>query len=357
MGRLLLLLVAAGAAAGLTATFGGLDARNRQAGRLAESGELAMARQAALSGFAVLERAVRTDPEGDHSSGEVAVAGPTLGTYETRAAEEGNGLRVVVTGRYGDAEHRIEAVFEEVPDVPATLVVHAAEAEVSGSDGFSINGAVHRPPSVAADGWFADRYAPAAGVAASSSRLQDVLLDGWGSQRSRITGAPSFAIEEAPAWVHGALREAPRHPAAIVKEGLFRRAEGRIGSPDNPVVLVANGGAHFEDAFRGYGLLVVSKKLVMWDDARWEGVILVRGGPDAVTPVHLEDESRIYGALVLHGTDGESGAEPRGAFTLRTVDSSDILWSVDPLKRLADTLGFMEDLFVVERRFTPVRDW
>lgn len=352
MGRFLLLLLAG---VTLTASYTALNrggVRVLQTGRVSQSAEESMARQAALSGFDIAERRALSAPDTEWAEAGVPLDGGDLGSYDAEATVDGKTTFLDVLGRYGRASHAIYASYTRGLGIPATLMAHAGSVDTGGDPEFSINGAVHRPPSVSATGWDGSSHEPVAGIAAATVPLQTEIQAGLGGRISRVSGSPAFTAAAAPEWVQPLVDEALTHPGAIVKSsGRYLLREGRVGSPEAPAVVVAQDGARLEDAARGFGVLIVTGDFTMIDDARWEGIIVVRDTPGERTRVLIEDEARVFGTLILHGNDEAGGPDPVGDYLLRILDTADLLWSAEPIKRLEGQLDALDPVFAPRRVF------
>ena len=300
MGRLLLLLVAASAIATTTAAVNRHHAREHVRGHYAASEQGTLARQAALSGFAVADRGVRADFGGRSSRAGVALGGGQFGTYDATVRGASDGTRVSVVGHYGRAAHQVEALFRETVAFPAAVVAHADAFDVALGADAVIDGRAHRPPSVAADGWTGAGRTSVAGVAAQSTSVEDAFRAGAGPDAERVGGAPAFTTRPTPAWLDALVAEAEAHPEAQHVGSL--RLDGRqIGTPTAPAVVVASAGAALTGGARGYGVLVVRGPFEM-EDSEWEGLIVVEAAAGTEERVALDDAA-VYGALLLYGTD------------------------------------------------------
>lgn len=352
MGRFLLLVVGGFALVLAIDTASSGETRGRQTSSVALANDASMARQAARSGFAIAERHVTESFGTELDETGVTLDGGQLGSYDARVTSSGaSAMDLEVTGRYGSASHTFYASYGTALGIPAALIAHADTVDVAGDPDIGIDGAVNRPPSVPSSGWDPSGFSPIGGVATSTAALGQAMRDDWGGRINRISGSPAFLNEGAPAWTQPLVDEAALHPSAIVRTGTrFRLEEARVGRPDAPAIVVANSGARLRDGSRGYGILIVTGDFTMIDDARWEGIIIVRDTPGVVTRVHIEDEAKIFGTLILHGTDESAGPAPYGAFQLRMLDYARINWSVEPIERLVGLLSALDNLERVQRR-------
>ena len=315
MGRFLLLIVAASALQAATASMNRHHTQAAQTGSLSEAESAALARQAALSGFAVADDEVLAD-FGARSDRSGVSLGDAFGSYDAALTGDAAGTRVVVTGRHGAAEHRVAALYRETIEFPAAVVAHGREFRVAAGAGAVLDGSVTRPPSIPSAGWDGSVRRAVAGVASPSASVERDFRDGLGSAVGRVTGARPFVRKGAPAWVPTLLEDAERHASAH-KVATFEMHGGTRGAPDAPAVVVASEGAALRSQARGYGLLVVHGPLVMEAGTRWEGLVVVVSEGDDPASVRLADRAEVYGALLLYGTEAEGDAGlPGGHFDL-----------------------------------------
>ena len=307
MGRLLLLLVAASAITATTSAVNRHHTRALQTENLAVSESGSLARQAALSGFALADREVREDFGARSKQTDVALdESGAFGTYDAAVEGVPDGTRVTVVGRYGKASHQVQALFRETIDFPAALVAYAEALDLTLDRDYAIDGAVHRPPSAPERGWSSAGRKAVAGVAVPSASVEQAFRVEAGDDIGRIRGASAFTNRPAPAWLPALLAEAEAHPAAR-RVGDFDLNGGQIGSPDAPAIVVAAGKAKLKNNARGYGVLVVGEGLEM-KDARWEGLVVVRTEAGEEREVKMEGGAAVYGALLLYGAEGTASA-------------------------------------------------
>ena len=302
MGRLLLLLVAASAIGATTTAINRHESERHRVSQAATTESGSLARQAALSGFAITDREVRRNFGALSKKKGVSLDGSALGTYDAIVTEEGEDTHVRVTGRYGDAAHTVDALFRKTIDFPAAVLAYGTGFKVKAKDDFTISGHVHRPPSAPADGWKGSASSSIAGIAVPvAATEQDIREDLKSDALSRIDGSTQFVRDPIPEWLPLLLAEAENHASAQVVEK-FDLNGGQVGSPDAPAIVIATKEGKMKGGARGYGILIVNGKFEM-KDSNWEGLIVVRGSDKEKVKL---DDSTVYGALMLVGVGSET---------------------------------------------------
>jgi hypothetical protein len=145
-------------------------------------------------------------------------------------------------------------------------------------------------------------------------------------ERDRLTGTAPDARVALPQAAY-ALVESIRTSASTVTVSKLELEFTTLGTPTAPVVYYATGEVKLREGFKGYGILVADKKVVMEKNALWEGLVILRAEADGKAVLEMKDEARLVGSVVLLGEEDlheepDSPGLPGGHFDLDIFEGS-----------------------------------
>ena len=304
MGRALLLVVAGLSLAGLTYGLTQQTARGETAAREVNVQHDALAQSAARGGFDAALHAVLDDLDARPAVADRATSadGGGYGRYDIRSSDTAVGsVRLQAEGRYEAAGYVIEADVIEVLTLGAPVVVDAREAKVEFDGDAYVSGLDRRAPGTQGGTGGPAGAMPA--VLFRDAALRDAVTDDWDAgDLSALEGRGPTAVGPTPEAVSRII-EAALADAATLTHADFELEGQTLGSPLAPVAVHASGDAAIAEDGVGYGLLVVDGDFEMMENARWEGLVVVRAGAGEKRKVQLADDAELYGSLVLLGSE------------------------------------------------------
>lgn len=239
-----------------------------------------------------------------------------------------NRVWVTAVGSYREATRTVRALIE----VNSLLSPPAAIDSFDGFDlpnpvGFDFSGNAFQvtgndTPSPEPMGACGALGAPKTGIAVESppalTELDGEILP---SQEDNVTGAggdESIAVENSITLAQiQALKAALIQNPDITWSG-STNTSSNIGSPTDPVIAYADDHLNLEGNGKGYGILIVERRLIIRNTFKWEGLILLIGQGE----FEIEGDAEVYGAILAantgpySGNSGETRVKVRGNSTV-----------------------------------------
>lgn len=274
-----------------------------------------LAREIAQSGFNRIESRVRRDFE-NHRIGLSDVAHKQGSMDLTASGDVGGAVTISATGRFDDAEYTITGVLSrsgsrildaltvdagvDDVDIDGNARISGIDTNPDGSDG--PNQDVHAVLTTELDGFTDFTAEMVDGQGVGTNGLKDINL-----------GTPEINLASM-----GVDIQAYSGAARLDYSGNTDLESVTLGSSSSPVVLVVeDGNLTLSGSFVGYGILYLDGILIMEDQARWEGLVMVENdGGDHI----LRDDATVYGAVVVRSVaedgsgDGDDQGLPGGHF-------------------------------------------
>ncbi len=231
------------------------------------------------------------------------------------AVDTDNRLWLTAVGTYRDATRTVRALVEVntllVP--PAALTVAGDEAEVEfEGNAFTVTG--NDQPTPTQTGACGTPGAAKPGIALETPAALNELMDELNpNQADNITGAggtPSVAVDSLNnnTMITNLANALIPYATIIWSEETTITGNTNIGSPMNPVIVVAYDEVELRGTGKGYGILIVRDELEIEGNFVWEGLIIVMG--DDGGEFEAGGNAEVYGAvLVGSDEDGEGEAE------------------------------------------------
>lgn len=302
MGRALLLIVAALSLAGITYAVTQQGVRGELVVREVNVQHATLAQNAARGGFDAALATVLSDPDARPTGVErAASADGDYGHYSVTASDTPHGtVRLLAQGRFERVGHLIEADVLELFPLGAAVYIDAEEAKVE-VDGALVSGLDRRVPG-AGSGVGGPAGARLA-IGFRDAALQTEVQSDWDSDVwSSLEGAGPTAVAPIPGSVVSVIDAVLAAPTTMRRTELKLKHE-TLGSPTAPVAVHVTEKAEFELDGLGYGILIIDGDLKMKENARWEGLIVIRAEAGDKRKVELGGDASIHGALVMRGVE------------------------------------------------------
>ena len=280
--------------------------------------EQVLAREVARSGYNValsnLERNFTTYRPSDH------VVSMNSGTYRVDVTGPSAGpVTVSVLGSLIDTDHRIEAGVQRKHYFPDAVSIDGEIDEVVASGSYTISGLDTDPTTlIPGSGGGRGTHAIKANNAAT------VALLNAATDTARVRGVKGYGDIEYRALqveVDSLIAEVANEASLLSYTGDQMYSFETFGSVSSPAFVEVSGNVELTGTATGCGVLVVHGDLVMNNTARWEGLVISRGGNN----VDLLGSSVIVGGLLvsMEAAQGTSDGVGGSCETVRYPGESD----------------------------------